>query len=108
MSDLPPHEAAYRAVVANQEAQDRADRSWDGPSTDPNKWTPSYVWGALFGLVVGAFAIDINRPLWFLTPFVTMALGAFIVWGIGKLLGLVILTLFVTLPGLIFGKRKPR
>lgn len=44
----------------------------------------------------------------FLSPFVGMAFGAFIVWAIGKILALVIKTLFVTLPGLIFGKRQPR
>jgi hypothetical protein len=107
MSDLPPHEAAYRAVVASQEAQARADGAFT-PSTDSNKSTPFYVWGALFGLVVGAFGIDTNRPLWFLSPFVMMAFGAFLFWGFGKLLGLVLRTLFVTLPGLVFGKRKSR
>ena len=83
MSDPPPYETACRAVVAYQEAQDRADRAWSGPGTDPNKWTPAYVWGALFGLVLSAFGIHTNRPLCIRPP-------------------------FVTLPGLIFGKRNPR
>jgi hypothetical protein len=66
------------------------------------------VWGALLGLVVGAFSTDTNRPLWFLSPFVAMALGTFIFWEFGKLLGLTLRTLFVTLPRLISGKGKSR
>jgi hypothetical protein len=78
-------ETAYRAVLEVQAANDRAERSWGGPDVSNQQSTPLIVWGALFGLVVGAFGTGKYSFLASIGIVIaSMAICAGIVWGIGK------------------------
>lgn len=79
MSDesMPPHEVAYQAVREYQDAQSRSESRWKGPSVEYyDKKTSAIVWGALFGLIIGACKVDLNAPVTLVPiPVAGMAIG---------------------------------
>jgi hypothetical protein len=100
MSDekMSSSEVAYRAVLAVQESQRRAEQNSFQVDTSNPQSTPVHVWGALLGLVIAAFAVDASRPISFITaPIMGIAFG----WGFVWLLRKTVLLFFATL-GMVF------
>ena len=103
MSDndnLSSSETAYRAVLEYQDAQRRSESRWSGPDTSSRETTSMHVWGAMAGLFISAFQVDISQPVTLVAiPAAGIAIGAGLGWCIGKIFRLV----FKTLPRLLFG-----
>jgi len=77
-------EVAYRMVLENQAASERANSAFT-PDVSNTQSTPLIVWGALFGLVVGAFSGGSHSILASIgIMLASMFICAGIVWGIGK------------------------
>jgi hypothetical protein len=96
---LTSSEVALRVVqtVLEQKRRDE-NRDWKGPDVSSKQSTPLIVWGAFFGLVVGAFSGGSHGFLaGLVSMFAGMAIGAGLVWGIGKAF-----SLFFRLLGVIF------
>ena len=104
MSDekMSSSEVAYRAVLAAQESQRRAESAFQ-VDTSNQQSTPVHVWGALLGLVIAAFAVDASRPISFITaPIMGIAVG----WGFVWLLRKTVLLFFSTLGKVFRGIAK--
>jgi hypothetical protein len=80
-----PHETAYRAVVAYQEAKAQAKSRHHSIDVSNNRKTSMMVFGVFFGLILTAFKVDPKAPLTFLTPLAGMVIGGLIGWTIGRL-----------------------